>query len=232
MSPADYRKYYVHTNTSSEEERMVTTTLLSKVMDEFPQELRTPMWHFTELLEERFVIPHQDFSALKLTVHQLAQAQKRTEQRVEQLAQAQERTEQAVASLADSIKNLQSSMYDQFARLGSRWGLQTESTFRQTIRRIVRDMDGLTVREGFYGGRQVDVVIRNGEHILLEITSSMKSSDIDKLYAFGHDYLKQEGVDPTLMVAASYIPPSVMRKVLDLPRPIEIFSYEENEDED
>ena len=238
---------------------MAATAVLSKVMNEFPPDLRTPMWHFAELLEERFVIPHQDFTELRHTVERLARAQedlataqvrtehrldqlalgqkeltaaqKRTEERVEQLAAAQERTEQAIRSLTDSVADLRKTMYDQFSKMGSRWGLQTESTFRQTIRRIFRDMEGVTVKEGSYGGRQVDVVIRNGEHILLEITSSMKASDIDKLYASGDDYEEQEGVEPILMMASSYVPPSVMRKVLTLTRPIEIFSYEEQEDE-
>jgi len=86
----------------------------------------------------------------------------------------------------------------------------------------------VSVKQGAYGGRQMDVVIRNGEHILLEITSSMKSGDIDKLYASGDEYREKEGMEPILMVAASYVPPSVMRRVLS---PIEIFSYEEQEDE-
>lgn len=42
----------------------------------------------------------RDFSELKSIVGELAQAQKRTEERVDQLAAAQERTERAVRQLA------------------------------------------------------------------------------------------------------------------------------------
>nr|WP_328988142.1 hypothetical protein [Thiorhodovibrio winogradskyi] len=38
------------------------------------------------------------------------------------------------------------------------------------------------MREGDYGDRQADVIIRNGEHILLEITSRMHAKDIDRIY--------------------------------------------------
>jgi len=99
------------------------------------------MWHFTEVLEERFIIPHQDFTELRQTVERLARAQERTEQRVEhlaraqgelataqvqteqrleQLAAAQERTEQAVKSLADAVSELRKIISDQFSKIGSR----------------------------------------------------------------------------------------------------------------
>ncbi len=122
-------------------------------------------------------------------------------------------------------------MSDRFAELGSRWGIQTESAFRQTIRRILQNMDNVTVKEGWYGNRQVDVVIRNGEHILLEITARMKAKDIDYLYTSADDYAAREGVEPTMMVATSYVSPRLMQKLVKLPRPIEIFSYEDEEDE-
>ncbi len=90
-------------------------------------------------------------------------------------------------------------------------------------------MDGVEVREGFYGGRQVDVIIRNGEHILLEITSRMHSRDIDNLYASADDYRQREGIDPLLMVAPLYVSPRLMQKIMSLERKIDIFSYEGEE---
>ena len=183
-------------------------------------------------------------------VEQLAEAQARTEQKVERLAEAQEklaeaqaRTEQKVERLADGqeklaeaqartereIGKLRKTLSDQITGLGSRWGLYNEGTFRSTIYGIFSRMDGVTVKEGWYGGRQVDVVIRNGEHILLEITSRMHSRDIDKLYRSADDYETQTGVRPTLMVATSYVSPRLMQTIMNLERPIDIFSYEGEE---
>lgn len=118
---------------------------------------------------------------------------------------------------------------DQIAALGSRWGIYNEGTFRSTIRGLLKNMEGIRVEEGYYGDRQVDVVIRNGEHILFEITSRMNSRDIDKLYRSADDYREKTGTEPKLMVATAYIPPSVMQKVMGLERPIDIFSYDGEE---
>jgi hypothetical protein len=85
------------------------------------------------------------------------------------------------------------------------------------------------VEEGFYGGRQVDIIIRNGEHILLEITSRMHSKDIEKLYRSADDYRTRTGIEPKLMVATSYVSPKVMQKIMGLERRIDIFSYEGEE---
>ncbi|MDM8522383.1 hypothetical protein QUF80_03335 [Desulfococcaceae bacterium HSG8] len=77
----------------------------------------------------------------------------------------------------------------------------------------------------------MDVIIRNGEHIMLEITSRMNSGDIKKLYRSADDYRDRTGTEPKLMMAANYIPLKVMRKIMELERPIEIFSHD-SEDED
>lgn len=86
---------------------------------------------------------------------------------------------------------------------------------------------GYTVSRGYYGGREVDIVIRNGEHILLEITSSMRKSDIGLYNRSAQDYKEKTGILPKIMVAAIYIPPTVMKEIVESPVPIEIFTIEE-----
>jgi hypothetical protein len=49
-------------------------------------------------------VTREDFSELRTIVRELAEAQKRTEQRVEELAEAQKRTEQRVEELAEAQK--------------------------------------------------------------------------------------------------------------------------------
>ena len=162
-------------------------------------------------------------------VGELAQAQGRTEQRVGELAQAQGRTEQRVGELAEIQKQGFHSLTNQIAALGSRWGIYNEGTFRGTIRGLLSKMKGIEVQEGYYGDRQVDVIIRNGEHVMLEITSRMHAKDINKIYSSADDYKTKEGIEPSLMVATSYISPKLMEKVMGLERKIEIFSYESEE---
>ncbi len=175
-----------------------------------------------EIIDERIRDVHvtrEDFSELKSIVQDLATAQKRTESRLEELAIAQKRTEHTIER---GFKDLR----DSISALGSRWGIMAEDTFRNAITGLLEGT-GYSVSRGTYGDREVDIVVKNGEHLLFEITSSMKKSDIARYVRSADDYQDRTGISPRIMVAAIYIPPTVMREIADAPRTIEIFSIEE-----
>lgn len=175
-----------------------------------------------EIIDERIRDVHvtrEDFSELKSIVQDLATAQKRTESRIEELAIAQKRTEHTIER---GFKDLR----DSISALGSRWGIMAEDTFRNAITGLLEGT-GYSVSRGTYGDREVDIVVKNGEHLLFEITSSMKKSDIARYVRSADDYQDRTGISPRIMVAAIYIPPTVMREIADAPRTIEIFSIEE-----
>ena len=233
---------------------MATIAVLDNIVSEFPVEIQTPVRHLAQWTEEHLKIPREDFVTLSQTVMRLVDSQLDTEQQVKELVvevkeltAAQARTEQRVEELATAVRELVAaqmrtdqhvdnleqrmeagfkSLSDQIAALGSRWGIYNEGTFRATIQGVLGKMEGVTIKEGFYGERQVDVIIQDGEHILLEITSRMHTRDIDNLYRSADDYYRREGVRPKLMVAASYVSPKLMQKIMGLERSIEIFSYE------
>jgi hypothetical protein len=148
---------------------------------------------------------------------------------VAELARAQQSTESRVEELAHQMAAGFKQLGDQIAALGGRWGIYNEGTFRATIHAVLTKIDGIEVREGYYGDRQVDIIIRNGEHILLEITSRMHAKDIERLYQSADDYRAREGVEPQLMVATSYIAPKLMQRIMGLERKIDIFSYDGDE---
>ena len=216
----------------------VSATMIHKLEDLDPK-VRDAFVYFIHEVEEKdklMSVEREDFNELKGVVQGLAEAQGRTEKRVEELAEAQGRTEKRVEELAEAqgrtekkIDDLGHSLTNQIAALGSRWGIYNEGTFRGTIRGLLSKMSGVEVREGYYGDRQVDVIIRNGEHVILEITSRMHPKDINKIYTSADDYKMKEGIEPTLMVATSYISPRLMEKIMGLERKIEIFSYESEE---
>jgi hypothetical protein len=113
---------------------------LAEVLEEFPSELRLPLVRLVDVLKAEFVIQRADFEDLKAIVRdlaksqqELAEAQKRTEQRVEELAEAQKRTEHQVGELAEAQKRTESALTlfqrtftAQVGGLGARWGIQTE----------------------------------------------------------------------------------------------------------
>jgi hypothetical protein len=186
------------------------TSILS-VIEEFPENLQLPVKHLYEVLKEEGWVSHEDFSDLKGIVAELAESQQRTENRVEELAYAMER---GFKSVRDSI-----------SALGSRWGIMSEETFGKAVRGVLEET-GYTVERGYYGGREVDVVIRNGSRIILELTSAFKADDIPKIIASAEDYERRNGTGVSIMVAAIFIPPMAMRALLDAPRKIDLFTYE------
>ena len=84
----------------------------AKIIQRFPMEWQTPMWELVEAIErdmrEQLAVRRQDFEALTNAVEQLAEAQRRTGERLDrvevavaQLAEAQRRTEERLEALAE-----------------------------------------------------------------------------------------------------------------------------------
>jgi hypothetical protein len=191
-----------------------------------------------EIIYDSSFIKTSDFNELKTIVKELAEASKASEHRLTRVEKAIEQSEHRLTRVEKAIEELTltqkegfKALRDQIAALGSRWGIYSEVTFRSTIRRILSAQKGVEVKSGYYGGREVDLIISNGEHIILEITSRMKSSDIKRITLSGDDYKKTHNIEPVLMVATSYISPNLMQKIVNLPQKIEIFSYEGEEEE-
>ncbi|HXG22548.1 MAG TPA: DUF3782 domain-containing protein, partial [Methylomirabilota bacterium] len=97
-------------------------------------------------------------------------------QSVTDLAQAQKRTE-------GELDKFRHTFNMQIGGLGARWGLQTEEAFRQGIRTILaevgftteRFLDVDTAGEVFGAPEQIelDIVIKNGKVLVIEIKSSL-----------------------------------------------------------
>ncbi len=83
--------------------------------------------------ELRYAVTKTEFNELKDVVAELAEAQKRTEQRVEQLAEAQKRTEQRVEQLAEAQKRTEQRV-EQLAEAQKR----TEQRVEQLAEGLVR----------------------------------------------------------------------------------------------
>jgi hypothetical protein len=149
----------------------------------------------------------------------LAQAQQRTELRVEELAQAQQRTEIGMQELRGAVRQL-AEVQTQFQRtfnmqiggLGARWGMQTEEAFRQGMRTILHEVGFTSERFLDYDATgeifghpdqvELDVVIKDGRAIVVEIKSALDSGNtyiFDRKVAF---YMRKTGrqVDRKLIV--------------------------------
>ena len=180
----------------------------TEIFERFPPELRQPLAQLIEALEEQLGVKRSDFEELKGIVQELAQAQQRTEARIEELVQAQQRTEARIEELVQAQQRTEARMeelvqaqkrteerLDQFSRnfdakiggLGARWGLQSESAFREGMQAILEKV-GFTAERvidydaegkvfGYPEYIELDVVAHNGALILVEIKSSLHKAD-------------------------------------------------------
>lgn len=209
---------------------------LAEIFASFPPELQPAVSQLVEVLREEFGVRRSDFDDLKAVVRELAEAQKRTEQRVEELAEAQKRTEQRVEELATAqqrmteglelfrktvtaeIEGLKKSLNAQIGGLGARWGLQTEGAFREGLRAILQEVGFVTERfldidttgEVFGAPDQVelDVVVKNDKVIVVEIKSATNQADLYYFTRKADFYARKTGrqIDRRLVVTP-YIDP-------------------------
>lgn len=152
----------------------------------------------------------------------LAEAQKRTEQRVEELAEVQKRMAETLHARMDGLEGaldrFRKTFDSKLGGLGARWGLQTEESFREGMRAILQEagftaerfLDIDTTGEVFGVPDQVelDVVIKNGRVIVVEIKSSLSQADVYQFTRKVNFYTRKTGrqVDRKLMVSP-YVEP-------------------------
>jgi hypothetical protein len=125
---------------------------------------------------------------LAVRMEELAQAQARTEVRLETLTVRMEELAQAQLRTEDEVARLRRSMEMRLGGLGARWGAQTEEAFRNAMKTILEEV-GFTAKryltydtEGEVFGRpdqiELDVVIRDGKVIVVEIKSSLDREQV------------------------------------------------------
>ncbi len=98
--------------------------------------------------------------------------------------------------------------------IGSRWGKETEVTIRKTLQELLlKKIEAKEVsewkikdKEGKVGAPnsqiQMDLLIRNGQHFLVEIKSSADEAHVDRLYKIGELYAEKVGIVPKLLFVA------------------------------
>jgi len=117
------------------------------------------------------------------------------DQRFEQVDQRFERLEQNVA---EGFKRLET----QIDRLGQRWGIRNESLFRQTMAALLEESFGVKVQRKQIKDEEFDVLISNGEHILVEITASVKRTIQERLERKRKLYTEATGITPVRFILA------------------------------
>jgi len=102
----------------------------------------------------------------------------------------------------DKIDETIQEVFKSIDRLGARWGIRNEIVFRKTMRTLFEESFGVKVEERHIGGEQYDVVIHNGDHILIEIAASVGPKIQDRLVRKRENYIAATGVKPTRSIIA------------------------------
>jgi hypothetical protein len=101
--------------------------------------------------------------------------------------------------------------------LGARWGIMSEEAFREGMRRVVERVLGVAkvgrwvyydTSGEVYGTPsvvEVDVVIRDSEHILIEVKSSISRGDVYEFWRISQLYRKVTGATPRLVMVSPYV---------------------------
>jgi hypothetical protein len=145
---------------------------------------------------------------------------KELQEAIKKQGEAIRELQEAVKGLQEAVKNLQEAVRDLSVRvnaIGVRYGVVTEEAFRSSIKYLVEDLLKLYKvekwvyydSEGLVYGRpsvvEVDVFIRDREHILVEYKAHADRSDVVELSNIGRLYERVTGVKPRLLLVAPTI---------------------------
>jgi len=101
--------------------------------------------------------------------------------------------------------------------IGARWGVESEEAFREAMSSVLREVLGVVSVEkwryydeegyvlGYPAWVEVDLVIRDNVHILVEVKASANELDVAKLWKIGQLYVKITGVKPKLILVTPFI---------------------------
>jgi hypothetical protein len=183
-------------------------------------ELKSPLYLiFLESFTDRdeFSRLRQDVLELRTEMHagfkEVGQRFEQVDQRFEQIDQRFEQVDQRFEQVDQRFEQMNQNMVDGFSRLerqidrlGQRWGIRSEALFRATMAELLEKSFGVKVERRAIKGEEFDVIISNGDHILVEITTSVKPSILERLERKRSLYAAETGREPArFILAASYI---------------------------
>jgi len=137
----------------------------------------------------------------------------RLENAVMELTKAVRSHEDRLARVEDAIKAFDRRLM----ALGARWGVESEEAFRNAMRGVVEGILGVATvgkwvyfdKDGVVYGHpsqvEVDVAIRDGTHILIEIKASASSGDALEFSRVGKLYETITGIKPRLVLVTPFI---------------------------
>jgi hypothetical protein len=191
-------------------------------------------------LEERQQELEKKFAELEERFARLEERQQELEKKFAELEERFARLEERFARLEERQQRLEERMIHVeklVTTIAHRFGVITESSFREALSGILSKYFGATAsklsvydEEGLVFGYpsvvDMDVVVRDNVHIVIEVKSRADPEDVYKLYRVGKLYEKKRGVKPRLALVAGYASGKAKEAASKLG--VELYSYLED----
>ncbi len=176
---------------------------------------------FTKL-EEKFAELEERFSKLEESQQRLEERFAKLEEKFAKLEERQQRLEEKFARLEERQYRLEEEMRETrrvLITIAHRFGLLSEAGFREAMKYVVEEVFGTALvekkslrdAEGIVYGHEavidIDVLIRDKEHIIIEVKSRVSRGDIVELHRIGKLYEKTYNVKPRLVIIGGFIEP-------------------------
>ncbi|MDK2373153.1 MAG: DUF3782 domain-containing protein [Candidatus Korarchaeota archaeon] len=139
---------------------------------------------------------------------------------VEGLKKGQEELESGQKELKESVEGLKESQ-EVLRRtvnvIAHRFGVISETSFREGLRHLLEEEFGVADvgrfvmedDEGLVYGHpsevEVDVLVKDGKHILVEVKSRVSKGDVAELHRIGELYERKIGIKPSLVIIGGLI---------------------------
>jgi hypothetical protein len=168
-----------------------------------------------------------------LGIDEILKAIKSLQEQMVKLQEQVAKLQEQVAKQGEAILVLQRShekLVASITALGYRYGIYTEDVFRDAIKYLIEDLlkayevrrwtyyDNEGVVFGYPSVIDVDVLIRDNEHILIEYKASIDRGDIAELAREGILYERVNKVKPKLLIVG----PVVRKRALELAKALNI----------
>ena len=166
-------------------------------------------------LEERQQKLEERFAELEQRFARLEERQQRLEERQQRLEERQQRLEEKMAEVLSELRELRRVSII----IAHRFGVLSEAGFREAMRHVVAEVLGVARvdkwvyrdEEGYVYGYpsviDVDLIIKDDKHILVEVKSRVSRGDVAELYRIGRLYERVIGVKPYLVIVGGFIDP-------------------------
>ena len=166
-----------------------------------------------EAIERKLLEHDKRFETIEKRLEEHSRILQEHSRRIEELTRAVMNQGRALEKLASSIQ-----------ALGYRYGIFTEEAFRESMKYVLEDLlkeykvdkwiyyDSNGIVFGYPSWIEVDVLIKDEIHVLVEYKASVDKGDVAEIYRIGKLYEEVKGIKPRLIIVS----PAIRKRAKEL----------------